>query len=141
MQVTLLDTARIDREWEAIEARLQPALVQDPDFDLTALYGRLLDGTALLFEVSDGAAGLWVVSISEEGFDNLVAWTTAIAGQIDGGPKLRLAAMRHAVAALETTLKQAGVKAHRICGRYWGRVLPDYAPLPGFKNGLQKELT
>lgn len=140
MQVTLLGKDRIDREWEAIEARLQPALVQDPDFDLTALYGQLLDGTALMFEVGEGANGLWVVSISEEGFDNLVAWTTAIAGQIEGGPKQRLAAMRHAVAALETTLKQAGVKAHRICGRYWGRVLHDYTPLEGARNGLEKVL-
>lgn len=139
MQVTLLDTARIDREWEAIEARLQPALAHDPDFDLTALYGRFLDGTALVFEVDEGAQGLWVVSISED--DGLVAWTTAIAGQIDGGPKHRVAEMRHAVAALEATLKQAGIKAHRICGRDWSRILPSYTPLPGFKNGLQKELT
>ena len=136
MQVTLLDTARIDREWEAIEARLQPALAHDPDFDLIGLYGRFLDGTALLFEVGEGAQGLWVVSISDD--DGLVAWTTAIAGQIEGGPKQRLASMRHAVAALETTLKQAGIKAHRICGRYWGRVLPDYTPFEGARNGLEK---
>ena len=138
MQVTLLDTARIDREWEAIEARLQPALTQDPDFDLIGLYERLIDGTALVFEVGDGASGLWVVSIAED--DGLVAWTTAIAGQIEGGPKQRLAAMRHAVAALEDTLKQAGVRAHRICGRDWSKVLPDYTPFDGARNGLQKEL-
>jgi hypothetical protein len=136
MQVTLLDTARIDREWETIEARLQPALAQDPDFDLTALYGRLLDGTAFIFEVSDGAAGLWVVSI-----DGLMAWTTAVVGEIEGGPKHRLSTIRHAAAALEGVLVQYGLKAHRICGRDWSKVLPDYSPLPGFKNGLQKELT
>lgn len=136
MQVTLLDTARIDREWEAIEARLQPALAHDPEFDLTALYGRALDGSTLIFEVADGAQGLWVVSISDD--DGLVAWTTAIAGQIEGGPKQRLASMRHAVAALETTLKQAGVKAHRICGRDWSKVLPDYTPFEGARNGLEK---
>jgi len=138
MQVTLLDTARIDREWEAIEARLQPALAHDPEFNLTALCGRLLDGSSLIFEVGEGAQGLWVVSISDD--DGLVAWTTAIAGQIEGGPKQRLAAMRHAVAALETTLKHAGVKAHRICGRYWGRVLHDYTPFEGARNGLEKVL-
>lgn len=138
MQATLLDTARIDREWEAIEARLQPALAHDPEFDLTALYGRLLDGSALIFEVGEGAQGLWVVSISDD--DGLVAWTTAIAGQIEGGPKQRLASMRHAVAALETTLKQAGVKAHRICGRDWGRVLVGYSPMKGYRNGLEKVL-
>lgn len=136
MQVTLLDTARIDREWEAIEARLRPALAQDPEFDLIGLYGRLIDGSAFIFEVSDGADGLWVVSI-----DGLAAWTTAIVGKIDGGPKQRLVALRHAAASLETVLAQYGLKAHRICGRDWHRILPDYTPLPGFKNGLQKELT
>lgn len=141
MQVTLLDTARIDREWEAIEARLQPALAHDPEFDLTSLYGRLLDGSALIFEVGDGASGLWVVSVSEEGFKNLIAWTTAIAGKIEGGPKQRIATMRHAVTALESTLKHAGVKAHRICGRDWSAILPGYSPYAGFRNGLQKELT
>jgi hypothetical protein len=120
----LLDKARIEAEWEAISARLQPALAQDPDFDLADLYGRLLDGTALVFEVGDGAQGLWVVSIRDDG--GLVAWTTAIVGQIDGGPKQRLAAIRHAAGALEDTLKQAGVKAHRIGGRDWSRVFPHY---------------
>lgn len=138
MQVTLLDTARIDREWEAIEACLRPALSQDPEFDLIGLYGRLLDGSALIFEVSEGAQGLWVVSIVED--DGLVAWTTAIAGQIEGGPKQRLASMRHAVSALETTLKQAGVRAHRICGRDWSRILPSYTPFEGARNGLEKRL-
>jgi hypothetical protein len=138
MQVAFLDTARIDREWEAIEASLQPALAEDPDFDLTDLYGRLLDGTALIFEVGDGANGLWVVSIGED--DGLVAWTTAIAGKIEGGPKQRLATMRHAVRALENTLKQAGVRAHRICGRDWSAILPDYAPYAGARNGLEKRL-
>ena len=139
MHVTLLDTARIDREWEAIEASLQPALAQAPDFDLADLYGRLLDGAALIFEVSNGANGLWVVSLGED--DGLVAWTTAIVGKIEGGPKRRLATMRHAVRALEETLKQAGVRAHRICGRDWSAILPDYAPYAGARNGLQKELT
>lgn len=138
MHVTLLDTARIDREWEAIEASLQTALAQDPEFDLTDLYGRLLDGTALIFAVSEGANGLWVVSIGED--NGLVAWTTAIAGKIEGGPKQRLATMRHAVRALENTLKQAGVRAHRICGRDWSAILPDYAPYAGARNGLEKRL-
>jgi len=139
MQATLLDTARIDREWEAIEARLQPAVAVDPDYDLIGLYGRLLDGSALLFEMGDGAQGLWVVSLDED--NGLVAWTTAIAGKIDGGPKARVAAIRSAVRAFEETLKLAGVKAHRICGRDWSAILPDYMPFEGARNGLQKDLT
>lgn len=136
MQATLLDTARIDREWEAIEARLQPAVAVDPDYDLIGLYGRLLDGSALLFEMGDGAQGLWVVSLDED--NGLVAWTTAIAGKIEGGPKARVAAIRSAVRAFEETLKLSGVKAHRICGRNWQRVLPDYTPFAGARNGLEK---
>lgn len=138
MQVTLLDKDRIAAEWPVIAERLWPAVRQDPSYRLTDLFKRTQDGSALIFDVGEGANGLWVVSISED--DGLVAWTTAIAGQIEGGPKQRLASMRHAVAALETTLKQAGIKAHRICGRYWGRVLPDYTPFEGARNGLQKEL-
>lgn len=138
MQVTLLDKDRIAAEWPAIAERLWPAVRQDPTYDLNGLLRRLYDGTALVFEVGDGAQGLWVVSLSDD--DGLVAWTTAIAGKIEGGPKQRLAAMRHAVAALEETLKEAGVRAHRICGRDWSKVLSDYTPYAGFRNGLQKEL-
>ena len=138
MQVTLLDTARIDRDWEAMAVLLQPAVAVDPEYDLTGLYGRLLDGSALAFEVSDGAIGLWVVSLEDD--NGLVAWTTAIAGKIDGGPKARVETIRAAVRALEDTLKLASVKAHRICGRDWSAILPDYTPFDGARNGLQKEL-
>lgn len=137
MQVTLLDTARIDRDWEAMEAALKPAVAHSPGYDLTGLYGALLDGSALAFEVSDGAQGLWIVSLEDD--DGLVAWTTAIAGRVEGGPKRRLATIREAVAGLERTLKQAGVRAHRICGRAaWAAILPDYSPFAGARNGIEK---
>ena len=139
MQVTLLDKARIADEWSVISERLWPAVRQDPTYDMAGLYDRLIDGSALLFEASDGASGLWVVSLEED--DGLVAWTTAIAGRIDGGPKARIAAIRHAVAALEQVLPSAGVKAHRLCGREaWARILPDYRPFEGARNGLEKVL-
>ena len=138
MQVILMDTARIDREWEAIVERLEPALSQDPAYDNGELYCRLIEQSALAFEVGDGAEGLWIISLTDD--DGLIAWTTAIAGRIEGGPKARLSTIRGAVAALEETLKQAGVKAHRICGRDWSAVLPDYSAYAGAKNGLEKRL-
>lgn len=139
MQVTLMDTARIDREWEAVVRTLAPAVTHDPGFNFLGLYGALLDGSALAFEVSEGAAGLWVIALEVQNGD-LVAWTTAIAGKIGGGPKARLSCIRGAVAALEDTLRRAGVKTHRICGRDWLRILPDYRPYPGARNGIEKEL-
>lgn len=139
MHVTLMSRGRVQAEWPDIAERLWPAVRQDPTYNLNGLLRRICDGSALIFEVADGAAGLWVVSLDEED-GKVVAWTTAIAGKIAGGPKRRLATMRHAVAALEKTLKQAGVKAHRVCGRDWSSILPDYSPYAGVRNGLQKEL-
>lgn len=139
MQATLLDPACIEQDWPVIADRLWPAVRQDPSYNLRDLHWRLLNGRGLAFEMSDGAEGLWIVSLvgSDEG---LVAWTTAIAGKIGGGPKQRLQAMREAVAALEETLKQAGVIAHRVCGRDWSRILPSYAPFEGARNGIEKRL-
>lgn len=140
MQVTLLDKGCIEAEWPDIAEFLWPAVRQDPTFSLRDLRWRLLNGFALAFEASEGAEGLWVVSLADED-GKLVAWTTAIAGKIEGGPKARIAAMRGAVLALEETLKQAGVKAHRICGRDYSRLFPDYVPYAGYRNGLTKELS
>lgn len=139
MQVALVDAERIESDWPEIADRLWPAVRQDPAYSLSGLYLRFMSGSALLFEVISGASGLWVITVERED-GALVAWTTAIAGQIEGGPKRRLDAMRRAVAALEKTLKLAGVKAHRICGRDYSRLFPDYRPYAGARNGLEKEL-
>lgn len=139
MQVTLLDTAQIDRNWDVIAEMLAPALAHDPDFSMETLYGRLLDRTSLLFFGNEGANGLLVVSVDDEDGD-LIAWTTAIAGRIEGGPKVRLARMRQGIRAIEDVARIAGCKAHRICGRNYARVFPDYQPIKGFRNGLEKRL-
>lgn len=133
-----MEPARIARLWPVMAELLWPAVRQDPTYSLTGLYSRLMDGSALAFEAGEGAAGLWIVSLGDD--DGLVAWTTAIVGKIDGGPKQRIRTMREAVAALEETLKQAGVRAHRICGRDYSRLLPDYVPYLGARNGLEKVL-
>lgn len=139
MQVKLVPAARIADEWLGFAERLWPAVRQDPSFSLRSLQSRLIAGSALLFEVSDGAEGLWAISLDDD--DGLVAWTVAIAGRIDGGFSARVRTIRRAVAALEKTLALAGVKAHRVCGREaWGRLLPDYAAFEGARNGLEKRL-
>lgn len=139
MQVTLVDAARIADEWPFFAERLWPAVRQDPTYSLAGLYDRLIASSALLFEATEGANGLWVVSLEDDG--GLVAWTTAIAGKIEGTLPQRIAVIRHAVAALELTLLAAGVRAHRLCGREaWRRILPDYSPFAGARNGLEKVL-
>jgi hypothetical protein len=138
MQVTLLDAGRIEAEWPVIAERLWPALSVDPNYDVEDLKKRALAGSSLIFEVTEGAEGLWVITLRDNG--ELVAWTTAIAGKVHGGPKQRTASLRSAVAVLEQVLKTAGVKAHRICGRDWSRIFPDYGPFDGDEYGLEKRL-
>jgi len=138
MQVSMMERGRIERLWPVVVQALWPAIRQDPTYNVQSLYDRLTQGSALLFEVEDGAQGLWVVTLDED--DGLVAWTTAIAGKIEGGPKARLSLIREAVGAIENVAKLAGCKAHRICGRDWNRILPEYTPFSGAKNGIERKL-
>ncbi|MFC3706045.1 hypothetical protein ACFOOL_14930 [Devosia honganensis] len=139
MQVDLLTTAQIDRNWDAIVEMLAPALKHDPEFDTDGLYGRLMDRSTLLFHGSEGAEGLLVVSVDDEGGD-LIASTIAIAGRFTGGPKQRLSLMRQGIRAIEDVARIAGCKAHRICGRDYSRFFPDYRRFEGARNGLEKRL-
>lgn len=140
MIVRTIPIDRITSEWEAIERALMPALRQDPAFRVQDLYDRLMAGLAWVCEVSDGASGYWVITLDTDG-DDLVAWTTAIAGKIEGGPKQRVKYIRDAVAFLENIMVNAGVTAHRICGRKsWSAVLPHYSPFEGARNGLERKL-
>ena len=139
MIVKTIPIDRITDEWGSIVDALYPALRQDPTFSVQSLYDRLMAGLAWVCEVSDGASGYWVITLDTDG-DDLVAWTTAIAGKIEGGPKQRVKYIRDAVAFLEHIMINAGVTAHRICGRDWSHVLPYYLPYEGAKNGLEKRL-
>jgi hypothetical protein len=139
MIVRTIPIDRIESEWGNIVDALYPALRQDPTFSVQSLYDRLMAGLAWVCEVSDGASGYWVITLDTDG-DDLVAWTTAIAGKIEGGPKQRVKYIRDAVAFLETVMARNGVTAHRICGRDWSHVLPYYLPYEGARNGLQKRL-
>lgn len=138
MQVALIPPDRIETDWPVLAEMLWPAVRQDATYNLRGLYDRLQAGAALLFEASGDANGLWVISVVEDA--GLVAWTTAIVGVIDGGPKRRLRTMREAVGAIERVAREAGCKAHRICGRDYSRLFPDYRPYEGARNGLEKVL-
>ena len=139
MIVRTIPIDRLESDWEAIVEALSPALSQDPSFNVHDLYERATAGLAWVCEVSDGASGYWVITLDTDG-DDLVAWTTAIAGKIEGGPKQRVKYIRDAVSFLEHIMINAGVTAHRICGRDWSHVLPYYLPYEGARNGLQKRL-
>lgn len=140
MIVQPIPTSRIADEWGDIVDALYPALRQDPSFSVQSLYDRLMAGLAWVCEVSDGASGYWVITLDTDG-NELVAWTTAIAGKIEGGPKQRADYIRDAVTFLENIMINAGVTAHRICGRSsWGMILPHYLPYEGARNGIQKRL-
>lgn len=136
MNVTTIPKEQIEADWDRIAWALLGAVRHSPGYDLNNLYTRLMNGSALLFKVSDGASGYWAVSIDDDGS----AWTVAIAGKIDGGPKQRLETIRYAVKALEASLVNIGVTVHRICGRDWSAILTDYRPYSGVVNGLEKEL-
>lgn len=139
MNAVRVPIERIQADWEAVALALWPALRQDPSFSVQSLYERLIGGSSLLFEIAGEANGYWVVSIDMDG-DEMVAWTTAIAGKIEGGPKQRLRTIRSMADAMERTLVNAGVTAHRICGRNWHNILPHYSAYEGARNGLEKRL-
>lgn len=61
-------------------------------------------------------------------------------GTIDLPPRAWLREVRAEVAKFERIAKDAGCAEMRITGRNWARILPDYEPLLGLKNGLRKVL-
>lgn len=131
-----VDVARIERDWPVISEILAPAVRQDPRQTMEGLHKRLAEGTDSLVAVRGGAQGLIVLQVTSD----LVLWTRYAAGFVSGGPKQRVATMRQVVERLETVAREAGCKEHRICGRDWSRILPDYRPFEGQQNGLSKEL-
>lgn len=52
-----------------------------------------------------------------------------------------LQAVREEMHTIEGLAKAAGCNEMRLGGRKWARVLTDYEPLGGVKNGLRKGLT
>jgi hypothetical protein len=51
-----------------------------------------------------------------------------------------IAAVREEMHTIERLAIAAGCTEMRLGGRRWSRILPDYEPLSGVKNGLRKAL-
>ena len=61
-------------------------------------------------------------------------------GRIALAPKAWLRTVRAEMTRLEQIARAAGCVEMRIAGRNWLRVLPDYTPFAGPRNGIRKEL-
>jgi hypothetical protein len=136
MQVSLVDQDRIEAEWPDIAEILAPAVRGDPKQTIEGLHKRLVSGADSLLEITGPGRCLLVLEVTND----LICWTKYLAGHIDGGPKARVAIIRGAVRHIEASARDAGCKEHRLCGRDWHRILPDYRSFDGFPNGLRKEL-
>ena len=136
MQFVHVEPERIEAQWPVIAEILAPAVRADPRQTMEGLHRRLLSGADSLLEITGPGRCLMVIEVTNE----LVCWTKYLAGTIEGGPKARIAIMRGAVAHIEKFARDAGCTAHRLCGRDWSTILPDYTPFDGHPNGLNKEL-
>ena len=136
MQFVHVEPSRIEAHWPVIADILAPAVRNDPRQTMEGLHKRLAAGADSLFEISGPGRCLLVLEVASD----LVCWTKYLAGTIEGGPKARVALIRAAVEHIETVAKAAGCTEHRLCGRDWARILPDYKPFEGLRNGLTKEL-
>ncbi len=131
-----VEPARIERDWPVIAEILAPAVRNDPRQTLEGLHKRLANGTDRLLHISGPGEALMVIEVTGD----LVCWVKYLAGRIAGGPKARVAIMRHAVARIEAVARSAGCLEIRLCGRDWSALLTDYAPFDGNRNGLRKAL-
>lgn len=136
MQFVHVDPARIEREWPVIAEILAPAVRNDPRQTMEGLHKRLARGADRLLHISGPGHALMVIEVT----DSLVCWVKYLAGQIEGGPKARVAVMRSAVEHIEAVARNAGCTEIKLCGRDWARILPSYRPFDGHENGLMKEL-
>ena len=136
MQFVHVEPARLEAQWPVIAEILAPAVRNDPRQTMEGLHKRLASGADSLLEITGPGRCLMVIEVASD----LVCWTKYLAGTIEGGPKARMAIIRAAIEHIEAVAKAAGCTEHRLCGRDWARILPDYRPFDGHRNGLTKEL-
>jgi hypothetical protein len=136
VQFIHVEPGRIEAQWPVIAEILAPAVRGDPRQSMEGLHKRLASGADSLLQITGPGRCLMVLEVTND----LVCWTKYLAGTIEGGPKARLETMRAAVAHIEKFAREAGCTAHRLCGRDWSAILPDYQPFDGHPNGLTKEL-
>jgi len=137
MQFVHVEPARIERDWPVIAEILAPAVQADPRQTLEGLHRRLETGADRLLAISGPGHALMVIEVASD----LVCWVKYLAGQIEGGPKARIATIRSVMAQLEAVARNAGCTEIRLCGRDWSTILPTYRPFEGHRNGLMKELS
>lgn len=70
----------------------------------------------------------------------LVCSIRRLRGRVDLPRAEWLRAVREEMHKIEGLAKAAGCNEMRLGGRKWSRVLTDYEPLSGVKNGLRKAL-
>ncbi len=136
MLFTHVRPERIEAHWPAIAEILAPAMRNDPRQTMEGLHRRLAAGADSLLEITGPGRCLMVIEVDSE----MACWTKYLAGNIEGGPRAKIEIIRGAVAHIERFAKEAGCASHRLCGRDWSRILPDYVPFEGYRNGLMKEL-
>ncbi|RYY67714.1 MAG: hypothetical protein EOO12_00210 [Chitinophagaceae bacterium] len=72
--------------------------------------------------------------------EGLVCSVRKLKGRMDLKPREWVRVFREETKKVEAIAKAAGCIEMRCGGRNWSRVLPDYVPLAGVKNGLRKAL-
>lgn len=83
---------------------------------------------------------LLVAQVYEEADGTKVCGIKQILGTIHASPKAWVAAVREELAKIENVARTAGCDEMRVAGRDWSRILPDYEPCFGLRNGLRKRL-
>lgn len=136
MQFVHVEPERIEALWPVIAETVWPAARQDSHYTLETLRKRLLNGMDHLFELSGEARGYMALQLG----DDLTCWIKCAAGHVEGGPKRRVQTIREIMAHIESVAKNAGCSEIKICGRDWSKVLTDYEPFDGFRNGISKRL-
>lgn len=136
MQFEHVEPARIEREWPAIAEIVWPAVRQNSHFTLETFRKRLLNGLDHIFKVSGEAQGYIALELS----DDLCCWIKCAAGSVAGGPKARVRTILEIMAFVEKVAREAGCSEVKVSGRDWSRILKDYEPFDGFRNGIRKGL-
>lgn len=90
--------------------------------------------------VRPGCRAVMQLEVYEEP-SGLVCSIRRLRGRIDLPRREWLAAVREEIGKIEGLARDAGCNEMRLGGRKWSRVLTDYEPLIGVKNGLRKRLT
>lgn len=86
-----------------------------------------------------GAEGVMVADLYEE--EGIMCFgITQFTGRIGTAPRRWLEVVRASVATIGDLARQSGCQEIRVAGRDWSKILPDFEPFEGPRNGLRKAL-